>query len=94
MEKLFHVNEFKIYLENGFLKISAIFRNQNGEIVAQIEKNEWQHKPLSSGDIWDRNYSKNALEIKDGHGKIILQLKLIKNRMQFQGVFLMRKVKV
>ncbi len=35
--------------------------------------------------MWDRNYSQNALEIKDNTGDIIFQIRLIENRVQLQA---------
>lgn len=87
MESLFRLNSLKIFLENGLVKISAKFRNSNGNLVAELIKNEWIHKPLESDLIWDRNYSENALEVKDGKGRVILQVRLKKNIIQLQGVF-------
>jgi hypothetical protein len=72
MESLFRLNSLKIFLENGLVKISAKFRNSNGNLVAELIKNEWIHKPLESDLIWDRNYSENALEVKDGKGRVQL----------------------
>jgi hypothetical protein len=35
--------------------------------------------------MWDRNYSKDALEVKDETGRIVLQIKLLPDRVQLQG---------
>ena len=34
---------------------------------------------------WDRNYSNDALEVKDPSGDIILQVKVVEDRIQFQA---------
>lgn len=75
-----------IIQEDGRMKLSAEFRDSSGNLVAEINKNEWIHKSLESDLIWDRNYTNNALEVKDSKGRIILQVIMKEDRIQFQGV--------
>jgi hypothetical protein len=65
------------------LEVSAKIRGKNG-LVAEIENNEWIVKPSQS---WDRNYNENALEVKDNSGDVVLQVRLLNDRIQFQGKF-------
>lgn len=87
MEEIFKINGLKIYVENGIVTFSSIFRNPQGNIIAEVVQNEWKHKPLESDLIWDRNYSDNAIEVKDGKGRVVLQIRLLVNRIQLQGIF-------
>ena len=75
-------NNIIIEVENGILKVSTKIRDKKGNIVAEIIQNEWKVNPHNS---WDRNYSKDALEVKDPSGDIVLQVKLVADRVQFQA---------
>jgi hypothetical protein len=83
MFKIFKDSYISILVEDGQLKVSAKLRNKNG-VIAEIIKNEWKVNP---NNIFDRNYSRNALEVKDNTGEIVLQVKNVGNRIQFQGKF-------
>jgi hypothetical protein len=83
MFQLFGDTPLIILKEQGQLKISTKIRGQDG-LVAEIENNEWKINPSNS---FDRNYNKNALEVKDRDGNVVLQIRLLDNRIQFQGKF-------
>jgi hypothetical protein len=72
-----------IYEDRGQLKLSTKLKGKDG-LIAEIVDNKWKINPKES---WDRNYNKSALEIKDSEGNIVLQVKLLKDRIQFQGKF-------
>jgi hypothetical protein len=72
-----------IISHEGQVKVSTIIRNKNGVIVAELINNEWK----VNNNSWDRNYSKDALEVKDDTGEIILQVRVLEDRIQFQGKF-------
>jgi hypothetical protein len=57
----------------GKLLVSARIRARDG-LVAEIVDNEWRVSPPPK--TWDRNYSPNALEVKDSEGSIVFQIKL------------------
>lgn len=80
--KIAEDNDITIEVEDDQVKVSTVIRGKNGQIVAQIVKNEWKVNP---NNVWDRNYSKDALEVKDPRGDIVLQVKLVQNRVQFQA---------
>jgi hypothetical protein len=77
---LFDDNELVIYMEKGRLKLSTQIRDLHGELVAEIIGNEWK---LRKDNLWDRNYDKNALEIRDTGGDVILQVVLKQDYVQF-----------
>ncbi len=64
--------------------MSILINDKRGKLVGELIDSEWKIKP---NDLWDRNYSKNALEIKDDTGDIIFQVILIDNKVQLQGKF-------
>ena len=61
----------KIWAENGQMKLSTKIRDKNGNLIAEIIANEWVIKPEAA---WDRNYTSNALEVKNPMGEIVLQV--------------------
>ncbi len=81
--KIFRDSGISIIKESGQLKVSVKIRNKNG-IIAELIKNEWKVNP---NNIYDRNYSVNALEVKDSIGEIVLQVKHVGDKIQFQGKF-------
>lgn len=56
--------------EDNIVKVSLTVRDKDGKIVAELIKNEWK---LNKGSFWDRNYTKDALEVKAPDGSIVLQ---------------------
>lgn len=82
-------NKFKdikliVFTNDGVLKISTLIRDQNGAVIAKIEDNEWQ--VARPPKIFDRNYNNYALEVVNENNEVVLQIKLVKDRVQFQGV--------
>jgi hypothetical protein len=39
---------------------------------------------ISNASCWDKNYTDDSLEVKDGHGRVVLQVKLLPNIVQIQ----------
>lgn len=70
--------------EDSQLKLSTLVRDRFGRAVAEITKNEWKTNPHNS---FDRNYSKHAIEVKDASGDIVLQVRLLRDRVQLQAKF-------
>lgn len=73
-----------IWVDKGRLKVTTIVRNSKGEIIAEINANEWM---INEQTKWDRNYNKNALEVKDDKGDIVLQVILGEGYVQLAGKF-------
>jgi hypothetical protein len=85
-EPIFNFNkadQLTLELINEKLKLSTTVRNRNGVLVAEIIRNEW--KVASAPITWDRNYNENAVEVRDDTGRIVLQVRYIKGRIQIQG---------
>lgn len=81
--KIFKDSHITISIDDRQLKVSAKIKNRNG-VIAELTKNEWKINP---NNLFDRNYSRNALEVKDNTGEIVLQIKHIGDRIQFQSKF-------
>jgi hypothetical protein len=81
-----HWGNNKLLLEriNGELKVTMVVRSpRTGMVIAELVRNEWEaaRKPVA----WDRNFSKDALEVKDETGDVVLQLRVLADRIQLQG---------
>jgi hypothetical protein len=72
-----------IWIEDGSLKLSTKIRDRNGDVVCEIIGNEWR---VRQGEMWDRNYSKNAIEVKNPDGNIILQVIVKQEYIQFAAI--------
>jgi hypothetical protein len=70
--------------ENKML-VSAIVTDDNGDVVAEIHDNEWSHQkaPL----VYDRNYTDSVLEVRDGKGKVALQVVDFGDVVHVAGIF-------
>ncbi len=72
---------FELEIVDGQLKVSTIVRDKQGNVVAEIIRNEWK----ASKAAWDRNYSDDAFEIRDAAGHVVLQVRLYQDRVQLLG---------
>lgn len=82
--KLFDDCNLVIEVDRGDVVLSTVIRNDNGEIIAELVRNEWRVNP---GKSFDRNYSKGAVEVRDASGDIVLQARLRKDRVQLSAKF-------
>jgi len=80
--RIFEEDHIAIVRESGEVKVSALIRDRNGRIVAELIKNEWRVNPSRA---WDRNYNGDSLEVKDDQGDIVLQVQALPDRVQFQA---------
>lgn len=79
--RFFNDNTLTMRLENGQLKVSSLVRNPHGDVVAELIENEWKINPQK---IFERNYTKDALEVRDQGGDVVLQIRLVEDRIQLQ----------
>jgi hypothetical protein len=82
--KFFDDSHLTVELEDDQLKVSTVIRDQTGKVVAELVKNEWK---VNSATAYDRNYSKDAIEVRDASGDVVMQLRFVSDRVQFQGRF-------
>ncbi len=80
--KIAEDNDITVEIEDGELKVSTKIRDDKGDVVAEVVKNEWKVNPSKA---WDRNYCKDAIEVRDPSGDVILQIRLVEDRVQFQA---------
>ncbi len=73
----------QLWIENNQLLLTLNLRDSLGNIVARIDRNEWD---INENEIFDRNFDNHGLEIVDKKGDIILQLDYNREVVQFAGV--------
>jgi hypothetical protein len=77
--------QFKIESINGKLMVSINIADENGKLIVELIRNEW--KVLPPPGTWDRNYTEDALEVRDAAGAVVLQVRAFPNRIQLQGMW-------
>lgn len=77
--------DYNLTLEivDGRLAVSTQVRDKSGGLVAELIRNEWKVAPPPQ--IWDRNYSDDALEIIGPDGHVIIQVHVLPDRVRLQG---------
>ncbi|MBD2753738.1 hypothetical protein [Spirosoma validum] len=85
-EYFFNVEDSKLIINknNDSLFVSMKFYTPSGDLLAEIVDNEWT---LNKEGVLDRNYTKNALEVRGSNGEIELQIQLLPDRVRLQGIF-------
>ncbi len=74
----------KITEQSGYLKIATYIRDKNGKVIAKIENNAWEIKPELK---FDRNFTKDALEITDENDNVVFQVRTNNSYIELQGLF-------
>jgi hypothetical protein len=59
--------------------------DREGNLITELVRNEWKVAP--SPRTWDRNYTDDALEVKDARGRVVLQVRVLEDRVQLQGLW-------
>lgn len=75
-------SEFKVQSIDGKMKVSTRVVDGSGNLIAEISRNEWKVSPIQA---FDRNYSDDALEVKNSRELVILQVRALSDRIQVQG---------
>ncbi len=70
--------------EGGEIKVSLTIHDSSDNLIVDIRDNKWEVSPLKSS-CWDKNYTSDSLEVKDGRGRVVLQLRLLPDRVQLQA---------
>jgi hypothetical protein len=79
----FHGSTITVEVIGGQVKLTTDIRDSSGEIVAELVRNDWKVAPPPK--TWDRNYSANAVEVIDPHGKVVIQVAALPDRIRLQG---------
>ena len=84
VRKILGYMPFEIWVESGKVRVNTKVKNKKGDIVAQLNANEWQINP---DNIFDRNYNQNALEVIGPNKEVILQVILDGDIAEVYGEF-------
>jgi hypothetical protein len=68
---------------DGVLKLTTTVRDDNKNIIVDVDRNVWTINPDKSVS-WDHNYTKDSLEVLDGKKRVVFQVKILPNRVQLQ----------
>jgi hypothetical protein len=74
--------EFRVEFGRRGPVVSTTVRDSGGHIIATINKNHWRVYPPF---CQEKNYTEDALEILDSSLHVVLQVKLLLDRVQVQG---------
>jgi hypothetical protein len=78
-------SKFTVEAVNGNIKFSCQVLDDAGKMIAEIRRNEWKVVPPPG--TFDRNYSSDALEVRDPLGRVVLQVVVLSDRIQIQGAW-------
>jgi hypothetical protein len=74
----------KFAIVNGDIQLTTTVSDRLGHRVVEIIGNVWTVSNERSVS-WDKNYTDNTLEVKDGHDRVILQVQLFPDHVELQG---------
>jgi hypothetical protein len=78
-------SKFTVEKVDGKIKFSCQVTDEAGKLIAEIIRNEWRVAPPPG--TFDRNCSDDALEVRDPKGRVVLQVKVLRDRIQIQGAW-------
>lgn len=64
------------------LLITTTVRDRNGNLVVELNRNHWKVYPQFCSD---KNYTKDALEVMDTRGHVVLQVRILSDRIRLQA---------
>ena len=67
--------------KDGQLVANTLIRDREGHMLVEIVDNEWR----VSSAAWEKNYTRDSLEVKDGDGRVVFQLRMFADRAEFQA---------
>jgi hypothetical protein len=76
-------DKIKIVRVGNEIKLSVTVRDRFDNLIVEIVDNVWRVSK-SETDCWDKNYTDDSLEVKDGRGRVVLQVRLLPDRVQMQ----------
>jgi hypothetical protein len=78
-----HADRLSVSRTKGKLQFSTTVRDGSGNMVVEVVNNHWMvsTRPF----CWDKNYTDHMLEVKDGKGRVVLQVRLTSDYVQIQG---------
>lgn len=78
-----YYDKIDLKMVNGRVRLSTTVHDDNKNLIAEVINNHWIVSS-STAVCWDKNYTEDSLEVKDGHGRVVLQVKLFPSVVQLQ----------
>jgi hypothetical protein len=78
-------DKLTVEIVDGKLMVSTAVRDNAGNILAELNRNEWKVAPPPK--TWDRNYTNDTLEVVNSEGYVALQIRILNNIVQMQGAW-------
>jgi hypothetical protein len=85
MMSLLRASQFRLEKIDGKLRVSAQIATDEGNLLVELIRNDCKVAPAPG--TWDKNDDDNALEVKNPKGIIVLQVVLLPDRVQIQGIW-------
>jgi hypothetical protein len=79
-------DKIKVVRDGNDLKLSTTVRDSAGNLIVEIVNNDWRVSK-SETNCWDKNYTDDSLEVKDGRGRVVLQVRLLPDRVELQAEY-------
>jgi hypothetical protein len=79
----FERDHLLVELVDSALKVSTSIRDKDGNLIAEMIRIEWKVAPPPK--TWNRNYTTDALEVRDATGNIVLQVRVLPDRIRLHG---------
>jgi hypothetical protein len=78
---MFGESELRVHRIDGRLCVTTQVHDHLGHLVVEINDNHWNVTKESV----DKNYTDNALEVRDADGRVVLHLMILKDEVQVEG---------
>lgn len=76
-------DKISVKLVNQRVQLSTTVHDDNKNLIVETIDNHWTVSS-STAVCWDKNYTDDSLEVRDGHGRVVLQVKLFPTVVQIQ----------
>ena len=77
-------DRIRIWIRWGRLRVSARVRTSTGSQILEIENSEWKVNP---NNIFDRNFTKRGLEVRDNNGQVAFHVLICGDTAVLEGRF-------
>lgn len=74
-----------IHLDLGHkgIELTTVIRDSQGQKVVEVDRNHWTVSQFPV--VTDKNFTKDSLEVLDRRGHVVLQVRILPDRIQLQG---------
>lgn len=77
-------DRIRVWIRWGKLRVSAKVRSSSGNQILEIENNEWVVNP---NNMFDRNFTKRGLEVRDSNGEVAFHILICGDTVALEGRF-------